>query len=124
MARAHPLRVMLGCYRVMRLPALALAVFGLAACRRGTLQDDGGTGGFTLDGAIPRADAVGTTDATALPDVPFPSADANCGKVGLAGSRLSADMLIVLDRAIGLDPSVWNKFLSGLVAAINANASQ
>src|SRR5881392_3967899 len=98
MARAHPLRVMLGCYRVMRLPALALAVLGLVACRRGTLQDDGGTGGFTVDSALPGADAPGASDRADdladLPDVPFPTADANCGKVGLGGSRLSADILI------------------------------
>jgi hypothetical protein len=129
MARAQRFWFMLGCYRVMRLPALALAVFGLAACRRGTLQDDAGTGGFALDSAIPvadapGADAPGAADGAGLPDVPFPTADANCGKVGFAANRLSADMLIVLDRAIGLDQSVWNKFLSGLVAAINANASQ
>src|SRR5262245_11198575 len=120
---------MLGWYRVMRLPALALAVLGFAACRRGTLQDDAGTGGFTVDSAIPGADAPGAdapgaTDVADLPDVPFPTADANCGKVGFTAIRLSPDMLIVLDRSIAVDQSIWNELLSGLVAAINANASQ
>src|SRR4030095_4390226 len=96
---------MLGCYRVMRVPALALAVLGLAACHRGTLQDDAGTGGFTLDGAIPGGDAGGASDATGLPDVPFPTADANCGKISSVASFVAPEMLVVLDRSVSADPT-------------------
>jgi hypothetical protein len=105
----------------MRLPALVLAVLGLASCRRGTLEDDAGTGGFTLDGAGPGGDAGGATDAADLPDVPFPTADANCGHISNVASYLNPDILVVLDRSISVNPTQWNAFLSSLTGTISTD---
>ena len=109
----------------MRLPALALAMLGLAACRRGALQDDGGTGGITLPGAdAPAAtDSPGATDLGDLPDVAFPTADANCGQISVTSNYLAPQILVVQDRAISGDVSRWNDFLSSMATIISNNGS-
>jgi hypothetical protein len=115
---------MLRWYRVMRPAALALAVLGLVGligligCKRGALQDDAGTGGITLPGA----DGAGATDLVDLPDVSYPTADANCGTISTVGSYLAPEILVVQDRSIS-NVTRWNDFLSAMAPIISNNGS-
>jgi hypothetical protein len=114
---------MIGWYRAMRLPALALAVLGLAACRKGALQEDAGTGGLTLDGGL-GVGGPGTADGAVLPDDgPVPTADANCGQISTVATRVAPEILVVLDRSISIDQAQWNNFLSGVIGAISNEGS-
>ena len=114
-------------------PALILVAAAGFGCRRGALQDDAGAGAGTIgldaaapgDGAANRGDATpGPTDAAAARATSaFPTADANCGMTGIGASRLSAEILVVLDRAISVEPDRWNSFLSAVAAMITRNGS-
>ena len=115
----------------MRVAALALVALAGLACRRGALQDDAaGTGVIGRDGAMATGDGAGggdgggTIDATGTVDVRLPTADANCGMTGIAGGRVPPEILLVLDRAIALDPVRWNSFLSSLISTVTANSVQ
>ena len=108
----------------------ALAGFG---CRRGALQDDAGAGTGTIgfDAASPGDGAANPRDATPGPidgpgasDVRFPTADANCGMTSVvAVARLSPEFLVVLDRAISVDPDRWNTLLSAVATLITQTGS-
>ena len=104
----------------------ALIALAFVACGRRSLQDDGGTGHITPapDGAIPGDDTRGATDVADLPDVPFPTADANCGKVVAESHYLAPEILVVQDRSISLDPTRWRNFLSAIAGIISTNSSQ
>jgi len=95
---------------------------GLAACRKGALQEDAGTGGFTLDGAL-GGGGPGTADGAGLPDGPFPTADANCGQISTVATRVPPEILLVLDRSISIDQTQWNNFLSSVIGAISNNGT-
>jgi hypothetical protein len=98
---------------------VGVAGFG---CRHGTLQDDaGGTGTFGFDGGIPGEGGVGATPITgggAGGGPRLPTADNNCGKVGLAKSYLPAEMLVVLDRSANANTT----FMSAVASMIGRNA--
>jgi hypothetical protein len=119
-------------HRAMRAAALILLAAAAFGCRRGALQDDAGAGAGAIgpdaatrgDGAANPGDATpGPIDGPGASDVAFPTADANCGMTGIEGSRLSAEILVVLDRAISVEPDRWNSFLSAIAAMITRNAS-
>jgi hypothetical protein len=119
----------------MRAAPLALVVLaGLACGRRSLQQDADGTGVVTFDAAS--IDGEGTRPDVSLPDVdaarpagdampaadaPAPSADANCGSIGLGWTSLAAEILIVLDRSVSLDPAQWDNFLGAVAAMIARN---
>jgi hypothetical protein len=109
-------------YRCMRVGALILAALAGIACRRSALQEDGGgTGSVGFDAASP-GDAA-SLEAAGPVDVRLPTEDANCGKVGVTGSVVPPEILIVLDRSVSVDQTRWNDLLSALVAVIGANAA-
>ena len=103
----------------MRAAALILVAAAGFGCRRGALQDDAGAGTGTIgfdaaspgDGAANPSDAApGPIDGPGASDVRFPTADANCGMTSIGASRLSPEFLVVLDRAISVEPDRWNTF--------------
>lgn len=116
----------------MRTAALVLIALGATSCRRGALQDDagGGTGTIGLDATI-AGDGVASPgdagpaafDGPGARDVRFPTPDNNCGKTGIGAARLSADILVVLDRSISIDADRWNSFLSAVAAMITRNGA-
>jgi hypothetical protein len=120
----------------MRASALTLVALAGFGCRRGSLQDDaGGPGAIAFDGGVPGGDAAagdgpgtndgpGTSDGPGTADVWLPTADANCGMMGgITSPRLAPEFLVVLDRAVSVDPTRWNGFLSAVAATITANSS-
>jgi hypothetical protein len=110
-------------YRAMRVAALVLVGVAGFGCRHGTLQDDaGGTGTFGLDGGIPGDGGVGATPITG-PGAGdggawLPTADNNCGKIGLGKSYLAPEILVVLDRSANANTT----FMSAVAAVITKNA--
>jgi hypothetical protein len=116
----------------MRAAALILVALAGTACRRGALQDDAGagTGTIGLDGAIAgdgpanSSDGVSATfDGPGARDVRFPTADDNCGMTGIGAVRRSAEILVVLDRAIAIQTDRWNTLLSAVAAMITRNGA-
>jgi hypothetical protein len=118
----------------MRAAPLALAVLAAGAataCRRGALQDDaGGIGTIGIDAApsghggagMSDGGPPGAGDGPGRPDVPPPTADANCGMTGIGGvAPINPELLVVLDRSIAGDPTRWATFLSQVGQTITAN---
>src|SRR5262245_36151727 len=126
MAKTRQPRGMLHWYRAMRIAPLALVALAGIGCRRGSLQEDAGTGIIMFDAGP--GDGAPTDgwprDQVGLGDAQGPTADANCGRSNIMGLYLAPEMLVVLDRSITVDATRWNDFLSGLSATITANAFQ
>lgn len=119
-------------YRALRLAPLAVLALVGSACRRGSLRDDAGgaTGTIGLDAAIPRDGAPAAVDgppdvidAPAGADTRAPTADANCGMTSVSGKRRGTEVMVILDRAVSVDPDRWNTFLAAVAAMITRNSA-
>ena len=101
---------------------------GLACSRRSLQEDDGGgPGSIGLDAA---GGATQNDGGLGGSDTPPPTIDAwsapvdgqpTCGVSTIAGNRVPAEILLVLDSSIAGDQTGWRNLISTVVNQINAN---
>jgi hypothetical protein len=105
----------------MRALPLALVLLAGTACRRGSLDPDGGAGPgmLSFDAA---GDALGGGGPGAG-DVRPPTPESNCGMTSIAGGFVPPQILVVVDRSVA-NPVRWANVITALSNVVVQNDSR